>query len=72
MTVKQSVFDLIVAKPNLTEAEIAERLFGSAGYQQRVNPICRQLVREYWVERLGTGGPGDPFRYRRRRILRAA
>jgi hypothetical protein len=71
MNVKQRVFDLIVARPNLTEAEISECLFGSAGYQQRVNPVCRDLVKELWVERLGAGGPGDPFKYRRLRILRA-
>lgn len=71
MTVKQRVFDLIVARPDLTEAEIAERPFGGSGYQQRVNPVCRELVRELWVERRGSGGPGDPFRYRRRRFLRA-
>jgi hypothetical protein len=72
MTVKSQVFNLIVSRSGLTEAEIAERLFGNAGYQQRVNPVCRELVREYRVERLGTGGPGEPFRYRRRRIMRAS
>lgn len=72
MTVKERVLELIVARSDLTEAEIASRLFGRTGYQQRVNSACRQLIREYRVERRGSGGPGDPFRYRRKRIFRSS
>ena len=64
ISIKQRVLKLIAAKPNLTEIEIAARLFGDEGYQQRVNPICRELVDQGLVERLGAGRAGDPFKYR--------
>lgn len=71
MTVRHRVLQLISARPDLTEVQIAELLFGGGACQQRVNPICRRLVQEFKIERLGSGGPGDPYRYRSRRITRA-
>lgn len=71
MMTKQRILELIAARPDLTEVEISEHLFGSDGYQQHVNSACGELVQALWLERQGTGGHGDPFRYRRRRILHA-
>jgi hypothetical protein len=72
MTVADDILLLVTTRPGLTEAQIAERLFGRKGYQQRVNSTCRRLVREYRIERRGSGGPGDPFTYQRRRIVHRA
>lgn len=49
--------------PRQTEAQIARQLFGTSGYQQKVNPVCRKLVAVGRVRRLGSGGPGDPYTY---------
>lgn len=62
-TVEERVEALIRHKPGLTEAEMATELFGSDGYQQRVNSTCRRLIRKGRVRREGLGGRGDPFRY---------
>jgi hypothetical protein len=63
MTTADRVLDLIRKKSDLTEAQLASEIFGSAAYQQRVNSSCRRLIKEGKVQRRGHGGPGDPFRY---------
>jgi hypothetical protein len=63
MTVIDDVVALISARPGLTECQIAESLFGRKGQQQRVNPVCRRLLREGRVERRGQGYSQDPFTY---------
>lgn len=72
MTVAEDILLLVTTRPGLTETQIAERLFGDEGYQQRVNSTCRRLIREYRIRRQGNGGPGDPFIYFRQRIVRKA
>ena len=72
MTVSNDIELLVSRKPGLTEARLAEHLFGRDGYQQRVNSTCRQLVREGRVERHGNGGPSDPFTYYPGRVKRRA
>jgi len=54
---------LIKNGPGRTEAELSEAVFGDRAYQQRVNGDCRLLVEQGAVERRGTGGPGDPYKY---------
>lgn len=54
---------LIEKGPGRTELELAEAIFASAGYQQRVNGDCQLLVSRGFVERRGEGGHGDPYRY---------
>lgn len=63
MTVAEQIEALVARRSDLTEAAIAEKLFGSAGYQQRVNSTCRRLIREGRLERHGKGGINDPFTY---------
>jgi hypothetical protein len=41
----------------------AEAIFGNRGYQQRVNGDCNLLVTRGVIERQGSGGPADPYRY---------
>ena len=53
---------LIAKTPGLTEAELAEVIFGPDAYQQRVNSTCRRLLKEGRVERRGQGY-SDPYRY---------
>jgi hypothetical protein len=60
----QNIETVIRSNPGLTEAEIAAALFGKAGYQQKVNPICRQLVKDGRICRVGIGGARNPFTYR--------
>ncbi len=71
MALVDDILSLITRQPGLTEAEIAKHLFGNLGYQQRVNSTCRRLIHEDCIERRGNGGPGDPFTYHRKRIVRA-
>lgn len=54
---------LIENGPGRTEAELAEAIFGDQGYQQRVNGDCNLLVNRGAIERRGSGGPSDPYRY---------
>jgi hypothetical protein len=70
MTVADDIELLVGRKPGLTEAELAQHLFGREGYQQRVNSNCRRLIKQGRIERHGDGGPGDPFTYRSTRLAR--
>ena len=72
MTVADDILTLVKRRPDLTEAEIAVNLFGSDGYQQRVNSTCRRLLKERRVERRGKGGPGAPYTYPYKRVMRRA
>ncbi len=54
---------LIEHGPGRTEAQLAEAVFGDKGYQQRVNQDCRLLSDRGKIERRGSGGPSDPYRY---------
>jgi hypothetical protein len=49
--------------PGQTASQIAEALFGPAGYHQRVGNTLRLLCIVGRIERRGSGGPGDPFKY---------
>lgn len=49
--------------PGHTATQIAEALFGLAGYHQRVGNTLRMLCDLGNIERRGGGGPGDPFKY---------
>jgi hypothetical protein len=53
----------ITRKPHMTELEIAEVVTPSNPYQQRVNSVCRRLLREGRIERHGKGGAFDPYTY---------
>lgn len=59
----EKVERLIHETPGLTATELAQRLFGLDGYHSRVNAECRLLAHLKRVERRGSGGPGDPYRY---------
>jgi hypothetical protein len=54
---------LVENGPGRTEEALAAAIFGKSGYQQRVNPDCSRLARSGEIERRGTGGPGNPYRY---------
>lgn len=64
MTVADRIQELVARHPGLTEAQIAEQLFGAGGYQQRVNSTCRRLVRQGRLRRGGNGYQADPYTYR--------
>jgi len=63
MAVADEIEALVRKRPGMTEAELAEALFGQDGYQQRVNSTCRRLVKQGRVHRRGGGYQSDPFRY---------
>ncbi len=54
---------LIEKGPGRTEAELAEAIFADRASQQRVNQDCRMLLDRGAVERRGSGGHADPYRY---------
>ena len=62
-TISEVLLFLIESGPGRTEAELAEAIFGEAGYQQRVNGDCNLLLGREQVRRRGDGGPSDPYRY---------
>jgi len=55
--------NLIHRTPGLTATELAEKMFGIHGHHARVSAECRMLAHFGRVERRGSGGPGDPYRY---------
>jgi hypothetical protein len=63
MTIPNDIVWVLRRKPGLTEVQLSDEVFGSAGYQQRVNLACRSLVKRGVVERRGHGGVKDPYRY---------
>ena len=64
MLVQIEVVKYLIEKgPGRTALEIAEALFSSSGYQQLVNQDCYRLANGGGVERIGSGTPGDPYRY---------
>ena len=62
-TIADVLLFLIENGPGRTETELAEAIFGKAGYQQRVNGDCNLLLGRGRIERRGGGGPSDPYRY---------
>ncbi len=54
---------LIANGPGRTERELAQAIFGDAGYQQRVNQDCSLLLQYEQIKCKGNGGPNDPFTY---------
>ena len=62
--ISNRLLDLIERRPGVTELEIARELYGPNAVQQSVNPDCRLLAGLGLVERMGIGGPGDPYTYR--------
>ena len=54
---------LIEKGPGRTEFELAEAIYADRAYQQRVNQDCRLLVDRGQIERRGTGGQADPYKY---------
>jgi hypothetical protein len=63
VTVGEVLVFLIEKGPGRTELELAEAIYGDRAYQQRVNQDCRLLVDRKQIERRGTGGQADPYRY---------
>jgi hypothetical protein len=63
MTICDVLTFIIHSGPGRTEAQLSEAVFGKQERQQRVNLDCVLLVARGVVERKGTGGPADPFRY---------
>ncbi len=57
--VYQRIEDAVRDRPGLSQAEIANVVFGPSGYQQQVNQDCAWLVREGRIVR----GKGRPARY---------
>ena len=62
-TMKEVLLYLIKCGPGRTEAQLAQAIFDSAGYQQRVNGNCLFLINRGLIERRGGGGKYDPYRY---------
>ena len=62
-TIAEVLLFLIEKGPGRTETQLAEAIFDSRAYQQRVNQDCQLLVSTGAVERRGAGGQSDPFKY---------
>ncbi len=57
------VLAAIRQKPHMTKIQIAQAVVPNNAYQQRVNSLCRQLLKEGQLQRHGKGGRGDPYSY---------
>jgi hypothetical protein len=63
ITIGDTLRFIIESGPGRTEVQLADAIFGREGYQQRVNGDCRLLESRGVIERRGSGGPTEPFRY---------
>jgi len=64
MLTKQDVIEYLVEHgPGRTAVQLAQAIHGASGYQQQVNPDCEMLAHLGRIERRGSGGPADPYRY---------
>ena len=64
MLTQIEVVEFLIRKgPGRTEAELATAIFGPCGQQPVVNQDCRLLEQRGAVERRGSGGSADPYRY---------
>jgi hypothetical protein len=54
---------LIRERPGMKATELAVALYGPSGYHDQIAGLCRQLLNAHRIERRGSGGPSDPFRY---------
>jgi hypothetical protein len=59
----EDVERIIRTAPGLTATQIARKLYGSNGYGERVRALCQALHKLGRIERIGMGGPGEPFRF---------
>lgn len=63
MTVADRLVKAIEAAPGRTEKQLSQDLFGPRSGQARINFTCRLLELRSLVERAGSGGRQDPYRY---------
>lgn len=64
MLIQRDVIEFLIGKCHgRTEMDIAEAIFGKSAYQQSVNQDCHMLADAGIVERRGSGGQSDPFKY---------
>jgi hypothetical protein len=63
MALSDDLEALIARRPGLTEAQLADDLFGANGYQQRVNSTCRRMLKQGRVRREGRGYRAETHRY---------
>ena len=68
MTLAEKIAALVAVQPGLSEAQIAQRIYGAEGYPQMVNSKCRRLLQEGRIRREGQGYRTDPFTYHPPRI----
>jgi len=59
----ETVKRLVQERPGSTATQLAAVLYGKDGYSERINPTLRVLCRSGHIERQGSGGPRDPYRY---------
>ena len=63
MSLRSRISDIIYSRPGLTSLDISEMIYGPGGDRFQVNRICRELVSEGLVSRLGNGTRYSPFTY---------
>ncbi len=61
-TIADVIKFIVSHRPGLSESELSFAMFGER-VQQRVNSDCRLLAGRGLIERRGSGGPSDPYRY---------
>jgi hypothetical protein len=63
MILADQIEALVARRTDMTEAMLADAIFGPDGYQQQVNSTCRRLVKNGRLKRSGAGGVREPFTY---------
>ena len=63
VTVAEAMETLVARQPGLTAAEISQLLFANECESERVDLMCRRLIAEGRLKRVGAGTDADPFVY---------
>ena len=63
MSLRSKISEIIFSKPGLTAVDISEMVYGPGGDRYQVGKVCRDLMSEGLVRRLGSGTRYDPFTY---------
>ena len=62
-SLRSKVSDIIYSTPGLTSGDISVMIYGPEGDRFQVNQICRDLVSEGLVSRIGLGTRYSPCTY---------
>jgi hypothetical protein len=63
LSLRSKICEIIHARPGVTNGQIARVIYGSVEAQSQIMRICRELLAEGRIHRVGSGSANNPYRY---------